>query len=75
VRVAQLGEHGGGAEWWLGARARVQGARLASLAARLGRGGAGLRLPGPLNMNLALEIQEEASKKNEIGSSVFHSFF
>jgi hypothetical protein len=38
VRVAQPGEHGGGAEWWLGARARVQGAGL-RLPSRLGRGG------------------------------------
>jgi hypothetical protein len=49
VRVALPGEHGCGTEWWLGARARVQGTGLARLAARLGRGGAGLRLPSRLS--------------------------
>jgi hypothetical protein len=48
VRVALPGEHGCGTEWWLGARARVQGTGLARLAARLGRGGAGLRMPSTL---------------------------
>jgi hypothetical protein len=48
VRVTLPGEHGGGVEWWLGARARVQSAGLARLAARLGRGGSGLRLPSTL---------------------------
>jgi hypothetical protein len=28
----------------------------------------------PLNRNLALEIQEEASKKNRVGSLVVHGF-
>jgi hypothetical protein len=28
----------------------------------------------PLNRNLALEIQEEARKKNRVGSSVVHGF-